>query len=152
MAILPREPLKFERQDCTRCGGSGRYSFNQVDGDRCYGCGGKGVTLTKRGAAAHRFYVELTSILASEVMVGMKLRGCGWKKFTVRTIETRSDGSLSFNNGGEGMKNFTWIVGPALKLQLLPRDDQQQIEWLNQALAYEATLGANGKPKSRRAT
>lgn len=27
---------------CGRCGGSGRYSFNQMDGDRCYGCNGKG--------------------------------------------------------------------------------------------------------------
>jgi hypothetical protein len=27
---------------CSRCGGSGRYSFNQVDGDLCYGCKGAG--------------------------------------------------------------------------------------------------------------
>lgn len=27
---------------CGRCGGSGRYSFNQIDGSRCYGCNGKG--------------------------------------------------------------------------------------------------------------
>jgi hypothetical protein len=27
---------------CSRCGGCGRYSFNQIDGDRCYGCGGSG--------------------------------------------------------------------------------------------------------------
>jgi hypothetical protein len=26
---------------CGRCGGSGRYSFNQIDGDKCYGCNGK---------------------------------------------------------------------------------------------------------------
>lgn len=27
---------------CSRCGGSGRYSWNAIDGDRCYGCGGAG--------------------------------------------------------------------------------------------------------------
>lgn len=27
---------------CNRCGGSGHYSFNQVDGTRCYGCNGAG--------------------------------------------------------------------------------------------------------------
>lgn len=27
---------------CNRCGGSGSYSFNQIDGSRCYGCNGKG--------------------------------------------------------------------------------------------------------------
>lgn len=29
-------------QHCSRCGGSGSYSFNAVDGSRCYGCGGSG--------------------------------------------------------------------------------------------------------------
>jgi hypothetical protein len=27
---------------CGRCGGSGSYSFNMVDGSRCYGCAGSG--------------------------------------------------------------------------------------------------------------
>ena len=27
---------------CDRCGGSGQYSFNQVDGTRCFGCNGVG--------------------------------------------------------------------------------------------------------------
>ena len=29
---------------CPRCGGSGHYSYNQMDGTRCYGCNGKGIT------------------------------------------------------------------------------------------------------------
>lgn len=27
---------------CGRCGGSGRYSWNQINGDVCFGCGGSG--------------------------------------------------------------------------------------------------------------
>ena len=27
---------------CGRCGGSGSYSYNQMDGDRCFGCSGSG--------------------------------------------------------------------------------------------------------------
>ena len=34
------------RDVCGRCGGSGRYSFNMMDGDRCYGCGGCGKVYT----------------------------------------------------------------------------------------------------------
>ncbi len=35
---------------CGRCGGSGKYSFNLMDHDRCYGCGGTGrVLVTPRG-------------------------------------------------------------------------------------------------------
>lgn len=36
---------KLDYVPCNRCGGSGRYSYNQIDGDRCFGCAGKGVTL-----------------------------------------------------------------------------------------------------------
>lgn len=32
---------------CGRCGGSGRYSWNQIDGDRCFGCGGSGKKLAR---------------------------------------------------------------------------------------------------------
>ncbi len=28
---------------CPRCGGSGHYSYNQMDGTRCYGCNGTGI-------------------------------------------------------------------------------------------------------------
>lgn len=30
---------------CGRCGGTGKYSYNQIDGDRCYGCDGAGQSL-----------------------------------------------------------------------------------------------------------
>lgn len=30
------------RNICSRCGGSGHYSYNQMDGTRCYGCSGTG--------------------------------------------------------------------------------------------------------------
>lgn len=30
---------------CPRCGGSGHYSYNQMDGTRCYGCNGTGVKM-----------------------------------------------------------------------------------------------------------
>jgi len=34
---------------CPRCGGSGHYSYNQMDGTRCYGCMGSGIkTMTVR--------------------------------------------------------------------------------------------------------
>lgn len=32
---------------CSRCGGSGKFSFNQIHGDTCYGCGGNGLTMPK---------------------------------------------------------------------------------------------------------
>lgn len=36
---------------CTRCGGCGRYSWNQINGDVCFGCGGSGKKLARITAA-----------------------------------------------------------------------------------------------------
>ena len=36
---------KMALKTCGRCGGSGRFSYNQMDGDKCYGCGGSGKVL-----------------------------------------------------------------------------------------------------------
>lgn len=36
---------------CGRCGGSGQYSHNQMDGSRCYGCDGKGQIFPRNLAA-----------------------------------------------------------------------------------------------------
>ena len=37
--------------NCTRCNGSGSYSFNLRDGSKCYGCMGQGFTMVD--AAKH---------------------------------------------------------------------------------------------------
>lgn len=62
--------LIFDHKPCTRCGGSGRYSFNMMHGSVCYGCGGKGQVLTKKGRAAQNFLNNLRSRKAGELMVG----------------------------------------------------------------------------------
>ena len=43
----------FPTRTCTRCGGSGHYAFNRLDGTTCYGCSGTGTQYaTKRASAA----------------------------------------------------------------------------------------------------
>ena len=41
--------MTAERQayTCTRCNGTGRYSFNLMHGTKCYGCNGTGKQYTK---------------------------------------------------------------------------------------------------------
>jgi len=60
----------FETKSCSRCGGSGRYSFNLMNGDRCCGCGGTGLQHTKRGSAARAFFHKSLEKPLSEVKVG----------------------------------------------------------------------------------
>jgi DnaJ-class molecular chaperone len=42
------------KQICTRCGGSGNYSFNMMDGTRCYGCSGSGFQMINLAAVAKK--------------------------------------------------------------------------------------------------
>lgn len=65
---------KFETTTCGRCGGSGRYSYCSMYGDRCFKCSGAGRIYTKRGLAASRFYTMLLSKPVSELKPGMLLR------------------------------------------------------------------------------
>jgi len=73
----------FETATCGRCAGSGHYSFNMMHGTICYGCGGSGIKLTKKGAAAkaawiaaYRKTVRISEIVAGDkVMISDALRG-----------------------------------------------------------------------------
>lgn len=42
---VTRDKYGFPVVACTRCSGRGRFSHNDVDADRCYGCGGNGTVL-----------------------------------------------------------------------------------------------------------
>lgn len=44
--------IRFEKQTCGRCGGSGHHSYNERHGSICYGCSGSGKRLTRKGKAA----------------------------------------------------------------------------------------------------
>ena len=50
--VVETNKVGFEVKTCGRCGGSGRFSFNLMDGDKCYGCHGQGKVFTKRAVAA----------------------------------------------------------------------------------------------------
>lgn len=60
----------FESETCGRCGGSGSYSYNQIDGSRCYGCNGNRVRLTKRGAAAQAWLRKQQTVGLADLKVG----------------------------------------------------------------------------------
>jgi hypothetical protein len=63
----------FETSACSRCHGTGKYSFCERFRDVCFKCHGSGITLTQRGLAAQRMYVESCTVDSSEVKVGDRL-------------------------------------------------------------------------------
>jgi hypothetical protein len=74
MLAHPTDKLGFEIQTCSRCGGSGHYSYNQINGTTCFGCGGTGKKHTKRGAVAHAAYIESLKVRLGDLKVGDLLR------------------------------------------------------------------------------
>jgi len=78
----------FERQTCNRCGGSGRYSYNAIHGDMCYGCSGKGTYLTPAGRKAYDAWLAIArpTVTVSELRPGQKLRIESFGKWLVPTI------------------------------------------------------------------
>jgi hypothetical protein len=48
----------FPIEECTRCYGTGHYSYNDVHGTMCYGCGGTGLQVIKRAKPAYNAYKD----------------------------------------------------------------------------------------------
>jgi len=151
-------PLGFEMKVCSRCGGSGQYSFNQIDGSRCYGCGGEKRQYTKRGKAAKLFYVASLQMDPADVKVGQRIETLGGDKYTVAEIVgIEQSGSRGMPDGtwepmmyhvfisAQGTR-FTAAVGYPVKL--VP-DAETKATLATAALAYQDTLTATGTPRKR---
>jgi hypothetical protein len=63
--------------DCNRCGGCGQFSYNDVDGTRCYGCAGSGWQYTPKGKREFKKWQEAVRAFRatkiSDVRVGDRI-------------------------------------------------------------------------------
>lgn len=60
----------FESETCSRCQGSGHYSFCQTYGTRCFKCAGAKIVLTKRGLAAQDYLSQLQTVAIADLKIG----------------------------------------------------------------------------------
>jgi len=92
------DTLKYDTTECTRCGGSGRYSFNMRDGDTCWGCGGTGKQRTAKGEQQRDLYLAALETPVEDVQVGWKVfaarsgGGNAWQRVTEIRRGTLDDG------------------------------------------------------------
>ena len=63
-APAPVQAPSFETETCSRCAGSGNYSYCPGYGNRCFKCSGKGRVYSKRGHAALDFQQALLRVPA----------------------------------------------------------------------------------------
>lgn len=145
----------LETTTCSRCGGSGNYSYCQRYGTTCFQCGGRKVVLTKRGSAAAAYLERLRSKPAADVAVGDVIRetsitvGGEPYDFWARVTERTADGWAY--EAVRGKEKGTTQTAPDTMVRVAQTAAQKR-ETLAQALAYQATLKADGKPYKRAPT
>lgn len=143
----------FETEACGRCGGGGRYSYNPISGSTCFGCGGSGIRLTRRGSAAAAFFRASQEKHLSEVRVGMFVwddtMGYKARFLLVEAIEP-SQAYYIVNDIKRPLTNIktrrgTFAIASDGVVRCIADEDERQA-LIAAALAYQATLGTNGKP------
>jgi len=148
---------KFETETCGRCGGSGKYSFNHMEGDRCRGCCGTGYKLTKRGAAAKAFFTEKMTHPVSSISVGdyvfESLSAVGskqWLKVEEISADDLNQGRVTLKLT-KGSKSLYYGMSDNSLVVTIKTEDQR-LAYLAEALAYQETLTKTGKPAAKRTT
>lgn len=146
--------ISYEKETCGRCGGTGQYSFNQVDGSRCYGCSGTGQRLTKRGKAAKAFADTLLNLRIDQVQVGQRVTDTCMGRRTTITVK-----SIEQTENGKRLEDGEWkplivthlrgetheIAGGGIMVRAIPSAEQAE-----QIMAYQANLTKAGKPRANR--
>ena len=137
--------LIFENEVCGRCGGTGEYSYNQIDGSRCFGCNGKKVRLTKRGVAAQSYFKELCTKPIAEIAIGDLVYGLNQSAGYV------VDFNLALNVNGQVFYNLSHkgsicgnYVGPDYVLRIKPVGAERDAA-IAKALAYQNSLTKTGQ-------
>lgn len=135
--------IEYEKTSCGRCGGSGRYSFNLVHGSRCYGCGGSGKVLTKRGAAAKAFADTLLDVRVENVgerqarytdaMTGKRITFTGTREKDNGAFELLVNGSPA-----------SVALGRGIRVRLIPTAAEVEA-----VMQHQASLTKAGTPRKR---
>ena len=142
--------LLFENVTCSRCGGSGNYSYCQMYGTTCFKCAGDGATLTARGKAAQAWLNAKRRKLGKELVVGETILVEGvpgliasyWAKITetngsdIVCVNTKTGFSQTLNGFGEILLRKAF-------------NKAEKAEQAKEALAYQATLTKAGTVRKR---
>ena len=104
---------RMETVTCSRCMGAGRYSYNMRDGDRCYGCGGKGVKYTKRASVALGLFIELRAQPLDSFTEGdlVRYRPAMQAERTVQLArQIHESNSGSYGKNADGTTNYDEVI------------------------------------------
>jgi hypothetical protein len=150
---MPRK-LLFENVTCSRCGGSGKFSYCSMYGSVCFKCHGDGVVLTKKGRAAQMWLNAKKRKPLGEVAVGDWVLSEGvpgyfpavWVK--IDTVEGEGE---ALKVSGLSKKGERHGFGNAAMVVRLYLGKARNAELAAEAKAFEATLTKSGTERKRKA-
>jgi hypothetical protein len=146
--------LLFENVTCSRCAGSGHYSYCQIYGTTCFKCAGDGVTLTARGKAAQAWLTARRKKPGREVVVGDTVLIDGipgfsaskWAKVTEITGTGAEHKMVTVDKRGETLAlNGFWDSAVRVAMS-----KEAAAILKTEALAYQATLTKAGTVAKRK--
>jgi hypothetical protein len=141
----------LETTCCSRCGGSGSYSFCTAHGTRCFKCGGKKRILTKRAAIARDYITSLRvdTKPASELALGDVVKydsfytnQRGWAEVIKVESSLLNAGHISYEVKGVRMSQG---LHGTTSVEVLHERYADSDTWL-QGIALQASLTKMGKP------
>jgi hypothetical protein len=144
----------FETEVCSRCGGTGHFSFNG-EHSRCYKCDNKNGAraYTKRGAAAKAYYLAKFQVPAASIVAGELVSITGVK---LRVKEVKNGSRTVKINGVAQERAFVELVGEKSSFQVSPDalvrrfpTEAENEAAIQDALAYQETLTKNGTPRKQ---
>jgi DnaJ-class molecular chaperone len=148
---MPRK-LLFENVTCSRCGGTGSYSWCQMYGSTCFKCAGSGSTLTKRGHAAQVWLNARKKVPTTSINVGDRVWSesvFGNLKMTVVEITPNERGGMDIVGETEKGERSSLIGFTEVRRVLT---NGQMAELKAGALAFQATLTKAGTVSKRSLT
>lgn len=126
------QSIRYETVECSRCGGTGHYSYNPMDGTICFKCRGAKRTSSKKGAAAREkveeFKMSLYSVAAGDVEPGTQLHFTryGWRTVTKMEEDRLNEGMVILRT-----KAMSFHVQPSDRYKARPTPEEwaQTIEF-----------------------
>lgn len=150
---------QFETQECSRCRGTGKFSFCEMYRDTCFKCQGQKIVLTARGLAAKKYLHELRTVPVSQIPVGSKI--------VVNSMQRRYFGTVISigESGSKYMKEGQWhnyveittthpkygqsrlCTFPDVGTEVIDSNDSEKIKM---AIEFQETLTKSGSPRKRK--
>jgi len=97
---IPTNKSGFPIEECSRCGGSGHFSYNDVHGTMCFGCGGTGFKVIKKAKPAWEAYKEAQRKMKQCTYEDLNIGDCIahnqiWRKVSAIALTPKRTGGYS---------------------------------------------------------